>query len=269
VGAPRGGRASLLRRSYRYHADSDSIADGLEKVPIQVWSTKSFVSRWSAAIDPALFDPAPNDPVNRPLEHPRDPELASGVTGTFVNRLPIPVLSDCVAFYAGRAYPLPGGTIHSGDTVRFVFDGGTLATDWLKKESRLDQLLARGAAADRVVPVKGAAQSGPAMPGSSLPLLGLLFHEASLTYGEGVVPRNASLRRLDQSWRLAPDHQSEVILVGRVASTAGPAESNLSGADSPTRLWLRERPGSGDRTPMPTGSTGRQETWVRIYLPVR
>ena len=48
VGAPRGGRASLLRRSYRYHADADSIADGLEKVPVQVWSTKSFVAHWSA-----------------------------------------------------------------------------------------------------------------------------------------------------------------------------------------------------------------------------
>ena len=120
------------------------------------------------------------------------------------------------------------------------------------------------------MPVKGAGQAGPAVPGGSLPLMGLLFHEASLTYGEGVVPRNASLRRLDQSWRLAPDNRNEVILVGRVAQpTAGPAEESLSGADSPTRLWLHERPGSGNRTPMPPGSTGRQETWVRIYLPVR
>lgn len=270
VGTPRGGRASLLRRNYRYHSDGDSIADGLEKVPVQVWSTKSFVARWSAAIKPTLLDPAPNDPVNRRLEHPRDPDLASGVTGTFVNRLPIPVLSSCVAFYAGQAYPLPGGTIRKGETVRFVFDGGSLSADWLKKESKLDELLSlASAASDRAAPVKGAIQSGPTAPGGPRPLLGLLFHEASLTYGEGVIPRNASLRRLDQSWRLSPENRNEVILVGRVAPPVGPGEATLAGADSPTRLWLRELPGSGGRTPMPEGSTGRQETWVRIYLPVR
>ena len=121
--------------------------------------------------------------------------------GTFVNRLPMPVLADCVVFYAGQAYPLPGGTIRSGETVRLVLDGGTPAADWLKKESRLDQLLARGAAAtDRAVPVKGAGQTGPAVPGGSLPLLGLLFHEASLTYGEGVMPAQ----------RLAPAARSVV-----------------------------------------------------------
>jgi hypothetical protein len=209
LGAPRGGRASLLRRNYRYHADADSLADGLEKVPVQVWSTKSFIARWSAAIDPAWFDPDPKDPVNRRLEHPRDPELAAGVTGTFVNRLPIPVLSECVVFYAGQAYPLPGGTIRSGDTIRLVLDSGTMATDWLKKESKMDLVLGRGAvAADRALPAKGAAQAGPTAGDGPLPLLGFLFHEASLTYGEGVIPRNASLRRLDQSWRLSPDNRN-------------------------------------------------------------
>jgi len=270
VGTPRGGRASLLRRNYRYHSDGDSVADGLERVPVQVWSTKSFVARWSASIDPAHLDPDPNDPVNRPLEHPRDPDLAAGVTGTFVNRLPIPVLSNCVAFYAGQAYPLPGGTIRNGETVRFVFDGGSLSADWLKKESKLDQLLSlASAASDRAAPVKGVIQTGPTATGGPRPLLGLLFHEASLTYGEGVIPRNASHRRLDQSWRLSPENRNEVILVGRVAPPVGPGEATLAGADSPTRLWLRELPGSGRRTPMPERSTGRQETWVRIYLPVR
>jgi hypothetical protein len=268
VGAPRGGRASLLRRSYRYHTDEQALADGLEKVPVQVWSTKSFVARWSAPIDPALFDPDPKDRVNRPLEHPRDRELATGVTGTFVNRLPIPVLHDCVAFYAGQAYPLPGGTIRTGETTRLVFDSGVSTTDWLKKESKMEQLLSLGAsAADRAAPVKGAAPAGPPAPGGPAPLLGLLFHEAALSYGEGIIPRNASFRRLDQSWRLTPDNRGEVILVGRAAPPVGPAESTVAGADSPTRLWLRGLPGAGARTPIP--GTGRQETWVRIYLPIR
>jgi hypothetical protein len=268
VGAPRGGRASLLRRSYRYHSDAESLADGLEKVPVQVWSTKSFVARWNAPIDRALFDPDPKDRVNRPLEHPRDRELAAGVTGTFVNRLPIPVLYDCVAFYAGQAYPLPGGTIRSGETIRLVFDSGTSTTDWLKKESKLEQLLSLGSStADRAAPVKGVVPVTPAAAGGPAPLLGLLFHEAALSYGEGIIPRNASFRRLDQSWRLTPDNRGEVIVVGRTAPPVGPAESTLAGADSPTRLWLRGLPGSATRTPIP--GAGRQETWVRIYLPVR
>jgi hypothetical protein len=269
VGAPRGGRASLLRRNYRYHSDAGSIADGLEKVPVQVWSTKSFTANWSAPIESDRFNPDGNDPLNRPLEHPKDPALAGGVTGTFVCRLPVPVLSDCVAFYAGKAYPLPGGTIRSGETVRLVFDGGIPASDWLKKEAKLEELrLLAPTPADRPGAGKAAGpQVNPVINDRSLPLFGILFHEAALTYGEGVIPRNASLRRLDQSWRLTPDNRSEVILVGRAVPPAGPAESTLGGTDSPSRLWLRGLPGNGERAAIP--GTGRQETWVRVYLPIR
>jgi hypothetical protein len=266
VGSPRGGRASLLRRSYHYHSGPNGAADGLEKVPIQVWSTKSFVADWSAPLDPGA-------PVfESRLEHP--PADRSTVVGTFVNRLPGQVvLSDCVAFYAGQAYPLPGGTIRSGETVRLVLDKGLPATQWLQNESQLKKgLLALAGASDERPGAKavgsrpGAAAASAA--GGAIPLLGLLFHEASLTYGEGVVPENASLRRLDQSWRLTPDNRGEVILVGRVAAPPGPAEETLSGPAAPSRLWLRGLPGSGEpRAPIP--GTGRQETWVRVYLPVR
>ena len=71
VGAPRGGRPSLLRRSYQYHAGED----GLEKVPVQVWSTKSFVANWSGKI---ASEPAgqasgfvANTLAESRLEHPR------------------------------------------------------------------------------------------------------------------------------------------------------------------------------------------------------
>jgi len=269
IGSPRGGRASLLRRHYQYHLDEAGFVDGLEKVPVQVWSTKSFMANWSAGIAATHFDPDPNDPVNRPLEHPRDPALSSGVTGTFVNRLPIPALTDCVAFYGGQAYPIPGGTILSGETVRVVFDSGVPASEWLKKEGKLDDLLMRTpSGTNRPGAAKAAGpQAGAATQLGPLPLLGLLFHESSLTYGEGVIPRNASLRRLDQSWRLSPDNLSEVIIVGRVTLPIGSAEETLCGPSSPSRLWIRGLPESGTRTPIP--GSGRQETWVRIYLPVK
>ena len=268
MGAPRGGRASLLRRSYRYHSDGNGVADGLEKVPVQVWSTKSFSANWSAPIDASTFESR--------LEHPAADR--SSVIGTFVNRLPVPVLSDCVVFYAGQAYPLPGGTIRSGETTRLVLDSGTQAGDWLKKESKLEEDLLRRAPAyaERQGATKAVGQqSGPqagvkATTGGlgPLPMLGLLFHESSLTHGEGVIPRNASMRRFDQSWRLTPENRGEVILVGRAGPPNGPAEETLSGPSSPSRLWIRGFPGSGEARSIIPG-TGRQETWVRVYLPVR
>jgi hypothetical protein len=262
VGAPRGGRASLLRRNYSYHSDAGAVADGLEKVPVQVWSTKSFGANWTGWFDPLGAAPAAKSELVHP---PGDP---NAVIGTFTLNLPVPVLSDCVLFYAGQAYPLPGGTIRPGEPVRPVWDKLVPAGQWLQKEGGLEDLLRRAPGyADR----PGVAKAPPAPPGAAsgaLPLTGVLFHEASLTYGEGVVPRNASLRRLDQSWRLAPDNRSEVILVGRAFAPAGtPAEEALSGPGAGSRVWLRGRPGSGDRAPLP--GTGRQETWVRVYLPVR
>jgi hypothetical protein len=266
VGAPRGGRPSLLRRNYRYHAGED----GLENVPVQVWSTKSFASNWSAPIQSG--NDANSALVESRLEHP--PGDRTAVIGTFVNRMPIPVLSDCVAFYAGQAYPIPGGTIRSGETVRMVLDKGTLASQWLQKESRLEEVLRRVPTyAER----PGAAKIASTQPGNSgpqplldnsFPFWGVFFHESSLTFGEGVIPRNASLRWLDQSWRLDPTNRSEVILVGRAAPPIGPSEATLSGPNAPSRLWLKGIPGVGEaRKPIP--GTGRQETWVRVYLPVK
>ena len=59
----------------------------------------------------------------------------------------------------------------------------------------------------------------------------------------------------------------QVIVVGRVAPTSGPAEEILTGPNAPAKLWLKGLPGSGDRAKIP--GTARQETWVRMYLPVR
>jgi hypothetical protein len=260
VGAPRGGRPSLLRRSYHYHPGED----GLEKVPVQVWSTKSFVANWSGRI-------TADTSVESRLEHP--PGDRTAAIGTFVNHLPIPVLRDCVAFYAGQAYPIPGGTIRPGETIRLVLDRGVPATQWLQKEGRLEEIFRRVPTyADRPTagkaPVLQPTTDSQGAVDNSFPFWGVFFHESSLNFAEGVIPRNASLRWLDQSWRLDPANRGEVILVGRVALPTGGAEDTLSGPSAPSRLWLKGIPGTGEaRTPIP--GTGRQETWVRVYLPVR
>ncbi|MBX9582204.1 MAG: hypothetical protein K2X87_18010 [Gemmataceae bacterium] len=247
AGGPRGGRAGLLRRRYEYtdrYADPGWAAAGLAGVPVPTWSTKGFAAAWDAL--------GPERLVESRLEHP--PGDPSRVVGTFVNRLPVPELTDCVAFYAGQAYPL--GTILSGQEVRLVLDRGTPAAQWLQENARLPELLA-------------AATGRSAASARGLPLWGLLFHEAALRNDEGVIPRNGSVRRLDQSWRLTPDNRGEVIVMGRAVPPPGPAADLFGGPASPTRLRLHGRPESRVEDPPPVPGVGRQETYVRLYLPVK
>jgi hypothetical protein len=263
IGAPRGGRGSLVRRRYSVHSDGATSADGLENVPIQVWSTKGFSANWSAHLD--LRSRAKQLDVD--LEHP--PGDHTKVVGSFTHYLPVPALVDCVAFFAGHAYPLPGEVIVNGGRVRLVLDQPIPATQWLQTKGQLDQLLMRTQMFAERVGQKGAQkpQQQPLFAGP-LPMWGVLFHEGALRKDEGVIPRNASLRRFDQTWRLSPDNRDEVIIVGRVAPTLGAAEDVLSGPNSPSKLWLKTLPGSGEARPKITG-TARQETWVRFYLPVK
>lgn len=271
VGSPSGGRAGLVRRRYRYHVEPGVIANALEDVPIQVWSTKSFVANWSGKISPA----APV--VESALEHP--PGAPEKVIGTFVNRMPFPELRDCVVFYGDRVFTLPGGgTILKDQTVRLVLDEPKVARQWLSEggpdgfAAQLTTIHSRGEADSGSGrggrPQPAATTADAAARGSTLPMWGYLFYEHALKNEAGSYPRNASLRRLDQSWRLRPDNRDEVILVGRVVVPVGAAEELLGGTASPTRLWLKGLPGSGKpRQPIP--GTARQETYVRVYLPVK
>ncbi len=249
VGSPRGGRASLLRRRYEVRTGPGDVADALAGVPIPVWSTRAFAGNWSAPLDAA-------SPVAESrLEHP--PGDPSKAVGTFVTRMPVPELTDAVAFYAGQAYPL--GTLVPDQEVRLVLDRGLPATQFLQERANLAELLAR-------TPDRGA-KAAPAAPGSTgLPLWGLMFHEAALRNDEGVIPRNASLRRLDQSWRLSPENRSEVIVVARTPAVTGPSADLTGGPWSAARLWLKAAPG-GERPAVP--GVGRAETYVRLYLPVK
>src|SRR5436309_3311439 len=98
-----------------------------------------------------------------------------------MNRMPFEAVTDCVAFYAGQAYPL--GTIMNGQEVRLVLDRGQPAAQWFQDRGQLAELLSRaqafGGAAATVKKLDSAAPT-PAITSGGLPLWGLLFHETSL-----------------------------------------------------------------------------------------
>jgi hypothetical protein len=265
LGAPRGGRPGLMRRRYAIHATADAVGDGLEQVPIQVWSTKAFSANWSGTLSAGPRAPGgPAPQLADDLFHP--PGDPTKVIGTFTHYLPVPVLTDGVAFYAGNAYPLPGGVIARGERVRLVLDQPTPANQWLQNNGQSDALLGHSQAyRERPGQKTVLRQQGPPQALAGLPLWAVLFHEGTLKNEENTFARNASLRRLDQSWRLSAENRDEVVVVGRTALPPGPAEEVLAGPDAPARLRLKGPP--GERRPIP--GTARQETWVRFYLPVR
>lgn len=260
VSGTRGGRASLVRRSYRYHVSPDGsrFADALEEVPIQVWSTKTFSAKWAAPLD------ATTPVVEAKLEHP--PGDASSVTGTIVNRMPLGEIRDVVVIYAGKAYPTAIGSLVPGVERRLVLKG-TPWTDWLKSDDFAAEKLA-SQQSDRLNRNNFGNNDPVVSPSTAFPMLSVLFHEKATSTTSGL--KNASLRSLDQSWRLNEkvERRNEVIVVGRVAVTTGPAEETLGDRYSPSQLWLKGMPGDG-KPREPIRGAGRQETYVRMYLPVK
>lgn len=254
----RGGGGNIVSRGYSYYAapEQREYADGLLGVPIQVWSTKAFSASWSGHLD------ATTPLVESGLYHP--PADREALTGQFVNRLPTGPLTDAVLIYAGKAYKI--GAIAPGATIRPTLNNKTESSDWFTNAGRQsfatnNDSMGYGRNAPQ--------QSGP----SSLNLWGLFFHEKSLG-NEAPRLANASLRDLDQSWRATGSVRDQAILVAKLEATSGPtgptAEEIMTSPEgvSPTRLWLRNLPSSGEpRVPVP--GMMRQETYIRVYLPVR
>ncbi|HET6575635.1 MAG TPA: hypothetical protein VFG68_18695, partial [Fimbriiglobus sp.] len=251
MGGGRGGGSSFLSRGYSYHVDPDDrvMCDGLVRVPIQVWSTKAFTANWSGYIDKGT------PPIAADLYHPTGDEGA--VIGTFVNNLPVRSLRDPVLFYAGQAYKLD--TLTPGQRVTIPATGGQEGRglpadkDWV----------ANNASVNVTGLQSGYNQWGgrpaPTATSSSLSLWGLLFHEAG-TQREARLT-NATMRPLDQSWRLDPDNRNQAILAARVETANGLTTDILGdpAGPSPTRLWLKGLPQPGATPPVIPG-TLRQET---------
>jgi hypothetical protein len=265
-----GGAAQIggSSRSYRYQFDllnddgrPTGPANCLVNVPIQVWSTKAFTASWSGV--PA----GPLPPVVADLTHPADGKK-NAVFGEITLNLPIRDVQEAFLIYQGKVYELDRG-IATGVPVR-VNTGKTV--DPSQSPLRVDD---RFYAAEQADPFGGMggprgrprAQAAPVTQTGPLQLWGLLFHEAAS--GGGRELQNASLRTLDQSWRLDEKNTDEVIVLIRLKRVSGEAEELLAKPDSasPTALWLKGLPGSGPR-PEVLGKL-QQDTYLRFFIPVK
>jgi hypothetical protein len=220
---------SLFRRTYEYAPD----ATGLQGVPIQVWSTKSFTASWDRPFNPGQVPIQPN------LHH-RLPQ--SGLEGSITSRLPAPLEDAYLIYSEGRTDPK-------------VYSLGTLFPGQAK---RLNP-------ATPAISLQQWTTHGPEQPanvlGGSL-IKRIMF---SAIPGQGQV-RNSALQFLDQSWRR--NLKNEAILVGRLTRAEGTAEAVNAAPESLCRLWLGQLPDSGQPRPALAGTLA-SDTYVRAFMTVQ
>lgn len=251
-GQARRDNRGLLQRRYRYHtdygnADRPLIASGVEDVPIQVWSTKSFTASYSGAIDP-----------NRPLlmhtlRHP--PGAPDILIGTLTSNLPVPVPSEARLFYRDRSVMV--GQLTPGVEKPITFKDTTEPIS-----TALGPL--QNAEFGSYNPRPYGGRSGGDTFGAHR-LYGILFGDRM-----GGIDRplaGSEIRQLDQSWRIRESSIDQAVLVLRLPTTGGSAEAQSQDAASPSRLWLSELPGTGAERRSISG-TLRQETYVRFFIPI-
>ena len=242
-GKARHTRQSLLRRQYEFHIDEarDIYADGLEKVPIQIWSTKSFTAQWAGSMTKPLVESTLRISAADPNQ----------ITGSITSRLPIELIADAQLLYRDRVTPLPPLV---RDIPRFVSTSSFAAPALSFFQQDTPQK-------DLVTPTRGS--GGPPADFDLDPrfrLWPILFHEA--IHGQFNRLSHASFRDLDQSRRVGEGNPYEAWIIARIPGQIGPAES----LPQPTRLWLNALPGQGTRAPV--DATLRQDTYLRILIPI-
>jgi hypothetical protein len=245
-GIARSSRQSLFRRAYAYHISGDVYANGLEQTPIQIWSTKSFTARWATTIDRPLIESTLRIAEADPNE----------ITGSITSQLPLAALVDAQLIYRDRVVPVPP-LLHG--VPRFLSTGkrDVSATSWLHNAITHKDL----------VPASQSARGGRGefADDPHFNLWPILFHD--LVQGQFGRHWNASVKELDQSWRVSEKNPNEAILIARLDQELGPAEEISNSPHSPTRLWLGAIPG-GASTRTPIDGTMRQETYIRVYIPI-
>ena len=245
---------SLFKKDYLYAEDSGGPepqfppAYGLEKVPIPVWTTKTFQASWD------LPDLSPEQsPIVADLSYKVG--FNQTLSGTLENKLPKGLL-DVYLIYQNGAYRLDG-TLASKKKVDVQTDFKTpIPMDqWTDQNfNNLDDVVQHTdgyVSTDRIIK-------------------SLLFHSKTQSNRS----RNVVCGNLDQSWRIKRLNQlnrgvQTAILVARFNRVEGRAEQ-IENKDPRilTRLWLGALPGKQKTRPELSGRMNRI-TYVRVYIPVR
>jgi len=262
------GGGGLLTKKYEFPTATDPAdpnrelyANSLSGVPIQVWTTKSFSAQWTATVDPAKPPVVSNLVI-------RDGKV---LTGTVTNMLPVDEFSDIAVVWRGRVFQLrdlPRGVAKSV-TITTVPGEGDAATArdfklWLTDAERY-------AGAAPYVP-KSTSNNRFEAGTTSHPnfrLWPVLFHETANDEIRTGSPKNVSLRHLDQSWRVTGDRDEQAVLLLRVPTREGPGKEMTNSPLSPSRLWLGASPTDAGAVRPDLPGTLRQETYVRVFIPVK
>jgi hypothetical protein len=253
-------------RGYQYsidpRGDGSPQANGVSGVPIQVWGTKAFAANWSGVADPA------NPPVKADVR--QEGENGDRITGTVTYNLTLKDVDQALLVYRGKVYPFEKAVVPGLPVPVSIAGKKTEPLDTLFQND--PRFVAKEPEQDDYGPwgrqgkpqQKAAANDANKDP---LALWGMLFHQQVSLRRE---LQNGGLRPLDQSWRLSDQNDSEVILLFKLKRAKGqPAEELMADPDSPspTRVWLHGLPGKDAK--QQTDGVVQQDTYVRVYLPVK
>jgi hypothetical protein len=261
-----GSSGGLFSKRYKYQSGTDPVdvnrelyASGLEGVPIQVWTTKAFHASWTAPIDPA------KPPVQAELRRVDDNILVGSIT----NNLPVEQFTDVALLWRGKAFiyddVLPTGITKS---INVASDVTEEAKSWLTGGKRYPPGTMSWTPPVTQTYGYGRSNDVGTTTNPNFRLWPILFADVAVDQSHRQYAPNASLRRLDQSWRITADHPEHAILVIRMATTENNAEDAMRSAGMPSRLWLDDLPTPGAKRPALKG-TLKQETYVRVFIPVK
>lgn len=267
---------SLFQKRYRYQTGADPVdpnrelyGTALERVSIQVWTTKAFSARWSSTFDPA------NPPIVADLSTSRASENV--LVGTIKNNLPVQEFTDAAILWRGKAFILPlqlPAGVEKRVTLSVEPGEGTSATVQ-ELNAWVNDYQARYRGDPKFTPTTRNQFGAPSTPSGTTTrpnfrLWEVMFHEAADENARrtGSSPAS-SLRYLDQSWRVTSERAEEAILVLRTPTREGAAEQMTTSADSPSRLWIDDLPTRNGSTRPIVPGTLKQETYVRVFIPVK
>jgi len=254
-----GGGGGLFSKRYRYQSmvdpqdpNRDLYASGLEGVPIQVWTTKAFAAEWTAPID------SEKPPIIADLNESPDEKV---LRGTITNNLPVEQFTEVALIWRGRVETWTGLPMGVPKSVTMPATGQDLK-NWVENANRL---WTPQTSRNEYYPGSSYNQGTTSNP--IFRLWPVFFNESAPDPRLGPTP-NAAIRKLDQSWRVAPDRPEQAILLLRIGTKEAGAEEMTRSPESPSRLWIGELPTSGKPRP-PVQGTLKQETYIRVFIPVK